>query len=450
MVGWRTLASCLSVLVLATAAQAQTHLLQEKKQADSYYHVELKMELKGKLVFQEGGKPRELAQQATADHDFVERVLNEGDQGLIAKSARCYATAKASITVDKNKLERALPAAKALIATRRTKQGSLQSFSPDGPLTREDLDVLEHFDTLAVPGLLPTKELAVGATWKVSDAAAQGLCYFEGLTTNNLTGKLEQVKDQKATLAITGDARGIFAGADVKLKVNATAVFDMAVGRITSLTWNQQDDREQGPASPAMSAQVTVKLTRELVQPVKELSDFPLVKALAALTPPETPAANLAVAYHDHKGRYQLSHDRAWTSVARTDDHLVLRLLDRGDFVAQVSISCWPKAGAGKHADVNDFKTAMERTQGWAQEVVKEAGEVKSDNGYFIHRLAAQGTLNGQPTVQYFYLVAGPNGDQTVLAFAMTPLQAEKLGTRDLDLVRSLTFPTATKAAPTP
>jgi hypothetical protein len=195
-----------------------------------------------------------------------------------------------------------------------------------------------------------------------------------------------------------------------------------------------------------MTAQVTVKVTREFVQPVKELSNIPAVKVLAALSAAEPPAEATNLAYRDPKGRYHLKHDRAWMMVARTDEHLVLRLLDRGDFVAQVSISCWPNAGAGKHADVAAFKDAMQRTQGWAQNTEKDAKEITNDNKYFIYRLAADGTLNGQPTVQYFYLVASPNGDQAVLAFAMSPPQAEKLGTRDLDLVRSLVFPTTTAA----
>src|SRR5437588_1986 len=82
-------------------------------------------------------------------------------------------------------------------------------------------------------------------TWKLSDAAAQGLCYFDGMVNQTLLGKLEQVKDQKAVFTVAGEARGIFAGADVVVKVNATGIFDVAVGRIVSLTWTQQDDRKQ-------------------------------------------------------------------------------------------------------------------------------------------------------------------------------------------------------------
>jgi hypothetical protein len=43
--------------------------------------------------------------------------------------------------------------------------------------------------------------------------------------------------------------------------------------------------------------------------------------------------------------------------------------------------------------------------------------------------------------VQTSYLIAGPGGEQLVLAFTMTPAQAEKLGARDLALVSGIEFP---------
>jgi hypothetical protein len=48
--------------------------------------------------------------------------------------------------------------------------------------------------------------------------------------------------------------------------------------------------------------------------------------------------------------------------------------------------------------------------------------------------------MDGINVVQNFYLVAGPGGVQIVMAFTMTPNQAEKLGTRDLVMVRGLEF----------
>jgi hypothetical protein len=49
-----------------------------------------------------------------------------------------------------------------------------------------------QFDSSAVAGVLPGKEVAVGDTWKVPANVVQALCNFEGLTEHNLTGKLDR------------------------------------------------------------------------------------------------------------------------------------------------------------------------------------------------------------------------------------------------------------------
>ena len=67
-------------------------------------------------------------------------------------------------------------------------------------------------------------------------------------------------------------------------------------------------------------------------------------------------------------------------------------------------------------------------------------GEIPAEKGRWIYRIAAAGTMDGIKVVQSFYLIAGAGGEQVVLAFTMTPAQAEKLGTRDLSLVQGLEF----------
>src|SRR2546422_736125 len=80
----------------------------------------------------------------------------------------------------------------------------------------------EHFDTLALAGLLPGRAVSLGETWKIPNAVAQALCNFEGLTEQNLLGKLDEVKDQVARVTVTGSATGIDLGALAKLSVEAT------------------------------------------------------------------------------------------------------------------------------------------------------------------------------------------------------------------------------------
>src|SRR5205823_4006314 len=221
----------------------------------------------------------------------------------------------------------------------------------------------EHFDTLHLTGLLPGKAVSPGTTWKVSNAVAQALCNFEGLTEQDLTCKLEQADEKIARVSVKGTATGIDVGAQVKMTVDAVYHFDLSVARMVWMEWKQKDEREQGPASPATTVETTTTLTRSPVAQPASLGDV----ALASVPQrEEVPAQMLQLDYQDDKGRFNLLYARDWHLVSRSEEHVVLRLMDRGDFVAQVTISPWTPAPKGKpHLSADEFKQAMNDTPGW-------------------------------------------------------------------------------------
>jgi hypothetical protein len=442
MSAWRVLGAVALLAVLAPAGRAQTCNLAESVKAGDCFRIKLDMKLAGEMRVHKSDRVLPLKLEATASHEYPERVLLVGTGNAIQKTARVYETATATITVAGDRTERALrPERRLAVAQHQQDQGVV--YSPAGALTRPELDLVGyHFDTLAIPQLLPGKEVSVGDTWKVPNGAVQAVCNFEGLTEQALTGKLESVQDDVATFTLTGTATGIDVGALAKLKVEATGRFDLKAKRVVALEWKQKDDRDQGPASPAVVAETTVTLSRQSVEQPEGLSDVALVSVPEGLN---VPPAMLQVDYRDPQGRFSMLHGREWQSVSETKDHTVLRLMDRGDFVAQVTITPWTNAGKGKHTAPEDFKAKVNDTAGWQPEQELQAGEVPDQaEGRWAYRLSQLGKMDGLSVLQNFYLVAAPGGEQVVLLFTMTPKQAEKLGARDLAFVGSLEVPAAT------
>jgi hypothetical protein len=438
MAQWWKWASTAVILFVIGSASAQTYSLSETPKAGDCFRFHLEMTLKGEIRVSGEKKPASLPLQAHAEHDFPERILAVGLKGLPEKSARIYETAKAVITVGDDRVEHTLRADRRLQIAQRHNDQAL-TYAPAGPLTREELSLTsEHFDTLTLTGLLPQKEVEVGATWKVSDAAAQGLCSFEGLTAQELTCKLEKVEGGIAYVSLKGPASGIDLGAMVKLNVEAAYDYDLDQHRLTTLIWQQKDERDQGPASPASTEESTTKLTRKPIERPVSLSDVALVSVPDGFDPP---GSMTQLYYRDPKSRFDLVYAREWLAVSQTNEHLVMRMLDRGDFVAQVTISPWSQARPGEHLSGEAFQQQMSKVPGWEQTDVLQVGEVPSDGGRWIFRVSALGQLEGVKVLQNFYLVAGPGGDQVVLAFTMTKAQAEKLATRDLALAGSIDFP---------
>jgi hypothetical protein len=433
MTAWRQGAAAVIVLAATTLGQAQTCLLAEKVQPGDCFRYQIDMKLTGAMNVQKLGKVVPLPLEATGSHAFPERVKAVNVGGLPEKSARFYESALAVIKVVGERSERTLrPERRLVVAQRQNDQGLV--YCPAGPFRRQELELTsEHFDTLCLSGVLPGKEVQVGGeAWKLPNAVVQALCGFEGLTEQSLTGKLQSVKDNDVLFGIEGKANGIDQGAMVELKIEANGRFDLKSKRLVELEWKQTEERQQGPVSPASSVVSITRVKRQAVETPDVLKDEALVSVPDGMTPKP---ALLNLEFTDARKRFALLHAREWQVVAQTDERLVLRLVERGDFIAQATITPWTKAEKGKHMSADEFKEKMNSTPGWEPERELQAGEAPSSNeGGFAYRLSMQGKLEDVPVMQNFFLLASANGDQVVVAVTLKPQQADKLGARDLEL----------------
>lgn len=434
---WRT-GAILLCLTTAHTTFAQSHSLTEPAKSGDCFRYELVLTVKGELRVGQEGKIRSIPLAAGARHKFVERLLDVKDKGLPVKVARHYEQADAQTAVDGQTSSRGLRPDRRLIVAQRTPERFL-CYSPSGPLTREELEVAgEHFDTLSLTGLLPEKEVRAAESWRLPNEVVLAIAQFEALISHDLTAKLEEVADGHAIIMIGGKAQGIEMGALAKITVSGKAKFEILTRRLTHIEWTQKDERDQGPASPASTVEATTTVKRTAIETPKELADGALESVPKGLEPP--PAVT-AVSHRDSKGRYEVSASRDWTLVAQTENHLVLRLVERGELTAQVSMTPWTKVDAGKHTTADEFKKILAETPGWQLEELLEEGEVPAEGGRWIFRVAARGQMEDVKVVQTFYLIAAPTGEQVVATFTMKPGQTSKLGSKDLSLIGGLAFP---------
>jgi hypothetical protein len=442
MATWRNLGSVIVLVGLTSSVHADKYLLNEVPQAGDCLRVQIEMSLSGEMRVTREGKPVPISLVSKAKHDFCERALIVTAAGFVEKSARLYDSVQASIGIGRSLSEKTLrPERRLMVAQRHLEQPLV--YSPAGPLTLDELNALEHFDTLNLTGLLSGKEVAVGDSWKVGNTTVQALCDFEGLSDQNLTGTLAGIDDNVAHVTITGSANGIDKGAQVKMTVQAEYWFDLTAKRLTRLTWKQKDEREQGPASPASTVEATTTVTRAIIEQPESLSDVKLVTVPSGFEPP---LMLTQVLHRDPKSRFDLLFGREWQVTGQSDEHLVLRLMDKGEFVAQATITPWtPAPKDKKHLTPDEFREALDDMPGWEATMELQAGEMPSEGGRWIYRISALGTLDGTEVMQNFYLIAAPDGQQIVLAFTLSPKQADRLGTRDLSMVGSVGFPTDKK-----
>ncbi|MCU0703884.1 MAG: hypothetical protein MUF18_07885 [Fimbriiglobus sp.] len=423
-----------AALLVSSSLFAQTVTLSEQLKPGECFGYELTLKLDGSMKLYPNGKMQTLPMTGEAGIKFVERVESPDAAGGAGKVVRYYTEAKGSNTFGGEMSKRELSAERRLTVAVRTETETVH-VCPNGPFTRDELDLVgDHFDTLALPLLLPNKEIKIGETWTVSDSGCQHALLFDGLAKNNLKGTLTGVKDGVATFTIVGTAEGVEMAAGVKVSVSATGTYDIKAGQITGLVWEQSDERERGPVSPETEVKAKWVVKRvALADEPKEL------KAEAGVKVPEKLTAELTRLRHA-AAKYTLTYPRDWMTVANTPDHFLLRLLDAGEPVCQATVSVWKKAGKGEHSTPTEFKELIARVPGWEATEALGEGEVKTE-GKWVYRWSGKGKQNGTPVVQTFYLIAAPSGEQVTMTFLCSPDKATKTAEREKDVIEGVSFP---------
>src|SRR5260370_3353635 len=234
---WRFLALLVPFWLFASVAAAQTYALTEPVKARDCFQYEIGMTLKGELRINKDGKTAAIPLAAKAEHRFTERVLDAKEKGLPTKVVRNYESARSNIAVNGQATLHELSSGRKLIVAQRAPEKFL-CYSPAGPLTRDEVELVsEHFDTLALTGLLPEKEVRVGDSWKLSNEVALALGQFEALISNDLTAQLESAADGFAIIAVAGKAQGIELGALATIVVAGTARYEILPKRPVRLQW---------------------------------------------------------------------------------------------------------------------------------------------------------------------------------------------------------------------
>lgn len=322
-----------------------------------------------------------------------------------------------------------------LIASRRESDGSVVVVSPSGSLTRGELELVEAVgDTLCLADLLPENPVKKGDVWTIRKAALWALTGYDAVKENNLQGTVESISDDMAYLAIKGDVKGSFLGAEGSMTCEGRFLFDRRAGLVTGLDLDRTESRAPGAVEAGLDLKSKLQVRRAPAEATAELSDA----ALAGLSPEITPA-RLLLQLIAPDGRYNLLHDRSWHTYWDDRKLVVLKRFQEGRVDAQCNLIYGPPAPKGKRQDVKEFENDVRRALGKRFGNVVGGGEVDGDpEGGFRYKLGIQGRQDELGVVWYYYLIASPRGEQLLATFTLADSDAAAFGQADEALVGSL------------
>jgi hypothetical protein len=378
--------------------------------------------------------PKPSALKIEARLDFEERVLAVDPAGAATRVIRRMIEAASAINNGVRPTAAALrPEVALLVAERHA--GDVVVFSPQGPLTRPELEMVQTAgDPLTLAALLPPGPVRVGDRWTVGNDAARALSGYDALAVNKLEARLEALDETTARISLAGEVRGAVLGGEGTITCNGSLTFDRKAGRISGLTVNRAEGRKPSPVEGGLDIKSTVTVERRAIEMPAALAD----DALAALALASSPERELLILIAPG-GQYSLLHDRDWHLFWDDVRLIVLKRLDRGEVVAQCNLSIGPNAGKGRHQDLGQFRDDIRRALGTRFGAFVGEGEVDGDPaGGFLYKVSVQGRGGKVGILWNYFLAASPEGDQLLATFTLVADQARNFGTQDLQIMGTL------------
>src|SRR6185436_19285387 len=219
---------CLGFLVVAlpsigviTAAADETVDLTSGVKPGQSQTVRTAVEVKGDMKLNSDGKQvTTVPMLAKADVQYTERFLAIKADGTV-KSARQYGVAETTFQIKNTEMKQSLRDERRLFVV-QYKGDDTNLFSPQGPLTREELELVDAPGSSTILAtILPNKKTAIGGEWKLSNVTLARLLGLETVTEQNVTGKLTKVEDGLAILSLDGKVTGAVGGASSEIDLKA-------------------------------------------------------------------------------------------------------------------------------------------------------------------------------------------------------------------------------------
>lgn len=421
------------ILSSAAILLADGQLKRSPREPGDITRVQVSIQVGGDLLLKNETKTRTVPMSVTARLDYDEYLTSA--TGKSRSSYRYYDLAEAVIKLEKGKQTPALRDSRRLI-TAQIGDGPTTLACPSGPLTREELDLVDvPGNSLLFDDLLPSEPVSAGGTWKPSEETVVALLGVDVASLCEAECVLGEINpDGLAKIAMAGTLQGAVGGVSTDMEFKAK--YEAENGRVTHFALLIKEKRSIGHVSPGLDV---VAKTIVHISPL-EKSVHLNEGAIADLAAQPADEAKSLV-YWPKDAAYQLQYDRRWFVTTEDRELTVLRFMDRGEYVAQCNLSELPTAAGNRRAQavtLEDFQRDVQHALGDKFGQFVQASEAGKPGQVRELRVVVQGEQADLPIRWIYYLLVGPQGSRVSLAFTLEDKLADRFGSADQALVAKL------------
>ncbi len=426
----------ISLSLFGTMSQieaAESVILKVQPRPESFQQVKVAIEVSGDLKINADGKEvRKVPMTVEANLLYHERFLPT-EKGL--RTVRHFQEAAAVMTINSQPMQNTLRADRRLIGMQSI-DDETTLFSPQGPLSREELDLIDVPGRLAgVIAALPGEGVEVGAEWSVSDVALTQLLCVEAVTKNEVLATFKELKDGIALIRLEGRVSAAVAGISTEIDLKASLNINVAKQQATWLAMGISENRAVGHAQPGFNAVSRVRVALQPCGADPQLT----TEALTGLALVPTDASTV-LERESTQGGFAFFHDRRWLAMVDRHDVTILRLVDRGDLVAQCNMSNLAPLPAKEQLTLEGFQADVRNSVGESFGSFVESTQKLNENGLAVLRVVVVGNVQEVPIEWIYYHITESSGRRVSLVFTHDTNVAERFGGADHSIVSTLRF----------
>lgn len=417
------------------AAAAETPVAFKSSRVDGQIdRVRILLEAGGDVNYAEEGKPQQAKTSVNCQLEFLEKTLEVAPGS--ARSIRDYQQTTAKVQIGQVKFQPTLKPEHRRVVAEGGEQKILL-FSPDGNLSRDELDVIEiHADPLLLDRLLPDRAVSVGDRWEHSDQLMAAFLNLDEVGKTTVTSTLKEVNDRVARFELEGRVKGALHGIATSIEIKARYRFDRQRNRVDWLGMLVKEDRPSSFIDDGVALVSRLQLT---ITPADEPENL-RAEALTKLQLQSR--APLAYLNYELAGSCRTLHDRRWfvyhqrPKVAAS----VLRLVDRGALAGQCNFAILPDRSPERLVSMDEFQADVRRALGDSFGEFVEAGQSVNEAKCRVLRVVVHGKASELPIRWIYYHVADQEGHQAALTFTVEQRLLEQFADADKPMIAALKF----------
>jgi hypothetical protein len=446
----------------AKTPSATAYDLRDQRQSGDLARVKLTFGVKGTL---EGERPQSTldqskeqaasrsAQAPTAEESqayrvpmsAVSRILYD-ERALVPgqQAARVYRHCDADLAVGDQQLKREVDKTHRMVLCYHS-QSTTTFQSAGGPMTREELDILQpHGNSLIVYGLLPTTpSTKIGDNWPAAADTLAPLLNLDGIDTSDVSLELREVQQGLATITILGDLQGYADGATSKIQLKGELRYDLNWRRISWCHLMVHEQREACVIGPGLNVNAELKM---LIEPVRaavpELADAQLNQWMRRLS-----AASSLIAVDGTRLGLTWCQDPNWHLMLEQPSGFIVRYVPDGEVIAQCNVSQLPRLAAGKELSLEDFQQEVRKALGARFSQFAVARQEEREDKCRVLRVDVVGSVDDVPIHWIHYNLQSASGDRAGLVFTMKEEDLERFGEVDQAIIKTFQFVPVTESS---